>query len=918
MDKTYQPAAIEQAWYQRWEQAGWFAPAGGGAPYCIMIPPPNVTGTLHMGHAFQHTLMDALTRYHRMRGHNTLWQPGTDHAGIATQMVVERQLNAAGQKRTDIGREAFVEKVWAWKAESGDTISRQMRRLGNSVDWSRDRFTMDAGLSAAVTEVFVRLYEEGLIYRGKRLVNWDPVLHTALSDLEVLSEPESGHLWHFRYPLADGSGQLVVATTRPETMLGDTAVAVHPEDERYRHLIGQQIRLPLTGRLIPVIADDYVDPAFGSGCVKITPGHDFNDYEIGQRHNLPLINVFDRDARIMSGIGLTAELEGLDRFEARKRVVALLEAADLVEKIDAHTLQVPRGDRSGAVLEPWLTDQWYVKIAPLAEPAIRAVEDGSIRFVPENWSKTYFQWMHNIQDWCISRQLWWGHRIPAWYDEQGNAYVGRDEADARERHRLAPEARLTQDEDVLDTWFSSALWPFSTLGWPEQTPELKTFYPTSVLVTGFDIIFFWVARMIMMGLKFTGEVPFREVYITGLIRDEQGQKMSKSKGNILDPLDLIDGIDLESLVAKRTSGLMQPHLRPQIEKATRKQFPKGIPEFGTDALRFTFTALASTGRDIRFDLNRIEGYRNFCNKLWNAARFVMMNLDGQEIASAPGTTLPDRWILSRLSRTLETVEQQFAAYRFDLVARALYEFTWNEYCDWYLELTKPVLQQDGTDPTVQAATRRTLITVLEALLRALHPVMPFITEEIWQKAAPLAGACGESVMLQRWPDPSFFPLDDQAEQEIAWLQGFILGIRQIRGEMDIAPGKRLPVLLQGATDDDRSRLASHEQSLRELARLDAIELLPADTQPPPSATALLGGMKLLVPLAGLIDVGAERERLEKNCRKLAADLERVQKKLGNESFVSNAPEEVVQKERERAAVLERDIEKLEEQLRRLA
>ncbi|MCC5794466.1 MAG: valine--tRNA ligase [Chromatiales bacterium] len=918
MDKSYQPASLERQWYQRWEDAGWFAPSGSGVPYCIMIPPPNVTGTLHMGHAFQHTLMDALTRYHRMRGHNTLWQPGTDHAGIATQMVVERQLNAAGEKRTDIGREAFVEKVWAWKAESGDTISRQMRRLGNSVDWSRDRFTMDAGLSAAVTEVFVRLHEEGLIYRGKRLVNWDPVLHTALSDLEVLSEPESGHLWHFRYPLADGSGQLVVATTRPETMLGDTAVAVHPEDERYRHLVGQQVRLPLTGRLIPVIADEYVDPEFGSGCVKITPGHDFNDYEIGQRHSLPLINVLDRDARILSGIGLPAELEGLDRFEARKRVVALLEAEGLVEKVDAHTLPVPRGDRSGAVLEPWLTDQWYVKIAPLAEPAIRAVEDGSIRFVPHNWSKTYFQWMNNIQDWCISRQLWWGHRIPAWYDEHGNVYVGRDEADARARHQLAPEAVLHQDEDVLDTWFSSALWPFSTLGWPEETPEIKTFYPTSVLVTGFDIIFFWVARMIMMGLKFTGEVPFREVYITGLIRDEQGQKMSKSKGNILDPLDLIDGIDLESLVAKRTSGLMQPHLRPQIEKATRKQFPQGIPEFGTDALRFTFTALASTGRDIRFDLNRIEGYRNFCNKLWNAARFVMMNVEGQEVAPAPGTTLPDRWILSRFSRMLETVEQQFAAYRFDLVARALYEFTWNEYCDWYLELTKPVLQDNGAEPAVQAATRRTLITVLEALLRALHPVMPFITEEIWQKAAPLAGACGDSVMLQRWPDPSFFPLDDEAEQEIAWLQGFILGIRQIRGEMNISPGRHLPVLLQEADESDQTRLAAQVQSLRELARLESIELLPEDSQPPASATALLGGMKLLVPLAGLIDVAAERGRLEKNRDRLAADLERVRKKLGNERFLSNAPEAVVQKERERAAVLKRDIEKLEEQIRQLA
>jgi len=917
MEKTYQPAAIEQAWYQRWEDAGYFAPAGRGAPYCIMIPPPNVTGTLHMGHAFQHTLMDALTRYHRMRGYNTLWQPGTDHAGIATQMVVERQLNAAGQKRTDIGREAFVSRVWQWKTESGDTISRQMRRIGNSVDWSRDRFTMDEGLSAAVTEVFVRLHEEGLIYRGKRLVNWDPVLHTALSDLEVLAEPEAGHLWHFRYALDSGEGHLTVATTRPETMLGDTAVAVHPEDERYRHLVGQQIRLPLTGRLIPVIADEYVDPAFGSGCVKITPAHDFNDYEIGQRHGLPLINIFDRDARLLPDIGLPDELAGLDRFAARKRVVELLEAAGLLDKIDPHTLPVPRGDRSGAILEPWLTDQWYVKVAPLAEPAIRAVESGAIRFVPDNWSKTYFQWMNNIQDWCISRQLWWGHRIPAWYDEHGNIYVGRDEADARERHRLAPEAVLRQDEDVLDTWFSSALWPFSTLGWPAETPALKTFYPTSVLVTGFDIIFFWVARMIMMGLKFTGEIPFREVYITGLIRDEHGHKMSKSKGNILDPLDLIDGISLEALLAKRTSGLMQPHLKPQIEKATRKQFPQGIPEFGTDAMRFTFAALASTGRDIRFDLNRIEGYRNFCNKLWNASRFVLMNVEQQALAAAPGSSLPDRWILSRLSRTLETVEQQLASYRFDLAARALYEFTWNEYCDWYLELTKPLLQNQGADPAEQAGTRRTLITVLEALLRALHPLMPFITEEVWQKVAPLAGACGDSIMLQRWPEPSLFALDSAAEQELGWLQAFTLGIRQIRGEMDIAPGKRFGVLLQDASEEDRMLLDRHRLYLMELARLDDIRLLAPGSTAPASATALLGGTRLLVPLAGLIDIDAELGRLQKNRHKLAADLERVGSKLATDSFVNNAPAAVVAREREREEALRRDLARLDEQLRSL-
>ncbi len=936
LEKAYQPAGIEQRWYAHWESAGYFAPAGRGAPYCIMIPPPNVTGTLHMGHAFQHTLQDALTRYHRMRGNNTLWQPGTDHAGIATQMVVERQLNAEGKHRRDLGREAFVDRVWQWKHESGGTITRQMRRLGNSVDWSRDRFTMDDGLSRAVTEVFVRLHAEGLIYRGKRLVNWDPVLHTALSDLEVQSEPEQGSLWHIRYPLEDGSGQLVVATTRPETMLGDTAVAVNPADERYRHLVGKKIRLPLTNRLIPVVADDYVDREFGSGCVKITPGHDFNDYEVGKRHDLPLINIFDRDARIISkpdaaGSGydpaqalaeIPAQLRGLDRGQARQRVVALLEEQGLMERIDAHALQVPRGDRSGAILEPWLTDQWYVQIAPLAAPAIAAVEDGRIRFVPDNWAKTYYQWMNNIQDWCISRQLWWGHRIPAWYDADGGVYVGYSEEDVRKKHGLAPELALTRDEDVLDTWFSSALWPFSTLGWPDQTEALKTFYPGNVLVTGFDIIFFWVARMIMLGLKFTGDVPFREVYITGLIRDENGDKMSKSKGNILDPLDLIDGIDLPSLLAKRTAGLMQPKLKPQIEKATRKQFPNGIPDYGTDALRFTFAALASTGRDIRFDLNRIEGYRHFCNKIWNAARFVLMNVEGRELAQGTAAittlTLPDRWILSRLSKTIEAVDGHFRTYRFDLAARALYEFIWNEYCDWYLELTKPILQDADASAAEQAATRRTLVTVLEALLRASHPFMPFITEEIWQRVAPLAGACGESIMVQSWPDPAFFPVDDEAEAELAWIQGFILGVRQIRGEMDISPAKRIPVLLQDATADDTRLLAVHDRYLRELARLSSIDPLPAGREPPPSATALVGSLKLLVPIAGLIDVAAERARLTKTRDKAVADLARVEQKLATETFTQNAPEAVVAKERNRQETLRRDLAKLETQLAQLA
>ncbi|HEX9772793.1 MAG TPA: valine--tRNA ligase, partial [Steroidobacteraceae bacterium] len=787
MDKSYSPGDIEARIYARWESAGWFAPAGRGAPYSIVIPPPNVTGTLHMGHAFQHTLMDALTRLHRMEGDRTLWQPGTDHAGIATQMVVERQLNLEGGTRTGIGREAFVERVWRWKEQSGDTIARQMRRLGVSVDWSRDRFTMDEGLSAAVTEVFVRLHEAGLIYRGHRLVNWDPVLHTALSDLEVVAEQEPGQIWHLRYPLADGDGHLVVATTRPETMLGDTAVAVHPDDERYRPLVGRQVRLPLTDRRVPVIADEYVDPAFGSGCVKITPAHDFNDYEIGRRHALPLINIFTADAALNDQV--PPPYRGLDRFEARSRVVADLAAAGLLEKTEPHTLPVPRGDRSGAVLEPWLTDQWYVKVAPLAAPAIRAVEDGRIRFVPESWAKTYFQWMRNIQDWCISRQLWWGHRIPAWYDADGQVYVARSEAAARAAAaaRHGREVELRRDEDVLDTWFSSALWPFSTLGWPQRSAELRDFYPTSVLVTGFDIIFFWVARMIMMGLEFAGDVPFREVYITGLIRDEHGEKMSKSKGNIIDPLDLIDGIDLESLVAKRTAGLMQPQMKSAIEKATRRQFPQGIPAYGTDALRFTFAALATMGRDIRFDLGRIEGYRNFCNKLWNASRYVLMNTEQHagELAGDCEYSVADRWIRGRLGRVLLAAREQLAAYRFDLAAQAMYEFVWYEFCDWYLELSKPALQSADATQALKRGTRRTLLATLEAALRMLHPLMPFVTEEIWQRVGPLAGAKGPSIMLAPYPRQEEFPADEAAERQIAALQSVVLGIRQIRGELDV-------------------------------------------------------------------------------------------------------------------------------------
>ncbi|MDH3768746.1 MAG: valine--tRNA ligase, partial [Gammaproteobacteria bacterium] len=915
MEKTYEPAQIEQNCYQFWEHGGYFEPSGVGDAYCIMIPPPNVTGTLHMGHAFQMTIMDALTRYHRMLGHNTLWQPGTDHAGIATQMVVERQLNAEGKTRKEIGREAFLERVWKWKEHSSGTIQYQLRRLGSSLDWSRERFTMDEGLSEAVIDVFVQLYDEGLIYRGKRLVNWDPVLHTALSDLEVLSEEEDGHLWHFHYPIADSKKSLIVATTRPETMLGDTAVAVHPDDDRYSDLVGKTVELPLTGRTIPIIADDYVDPEFGSGCVKITPAHDFNDYEVGLRHSLPLINIFTEDACLNDDV--PEPYRGLRRFEARKRIVEDFEKLGLLEKTEAHKLKVPRGDRSGEVVEPLLTDQWYVRVGPLAEPAIAAVENGDIRFVPENWSRTYFDWMHNIQDWCISRQLWWGHRIPAWYDDKGNCYVGRDEDAIRAKNGLDTDLKLRQDEDVLDTWFSSALWPFSTLGWPENTDALKTFYPTSVLVTGFDIIFFWVARMIMMGLKFTGDVPFHEIYIHALIRDEDGQKMSKAKGNVLDPLDLIDGIDLEALVEKRTANMMQPHLKKRVEKATRKQFSNGIPGYGTDALRFTYASLATTGRDIRFDMGRIEGYRNFCNKLWNASRYVLMNTESAELAGDVEYSLADRWIRSRLSAAITSARENFDIYRFDRAARALYEFTWHEFCDWYLELSKPVLQSDDTDPALQRGARKTLARCLEALLRALHPLMPYITEEIWRRVAPIAERSGATIMLQAYPEPSNFKRDVAAEDEIEWIQAFILGIRQIRGEMDISPAKQIPVLLQDWEPDDRRNVERHRVYLQSLARVSDISLLDAGTEPPPAATALHGKMKALVPMAGLIDPVAELARLGRKRDKTARDLAVGEKKLENPSFSGNAPVEIVSALRDRVRDLQEALSQIETQITRV-
>ena len=914
MDKSYQPNDIEERIYARWEEAGYFAPRGNGEPYCIMIPPPNVTGTLHMGHAFQDTIMDALTRYKRMQGCRALWQPGMDHAGIATQMVVERLLSSEGTSRRELGREQFVERVWQWKEQSGGQIANQLRRLGGSVDWSRDRFTMDEGLSRAVTEVFVALYDEGLIYRGKRLVNWDPVLHTALSDLEVLSADEAGHLWHFRYPLASGDGHLVVATTRPETMLGDSAVAVHPDDDRYRDLVGQEVILPIVGRRIPIIADDYVDPEFGTGCVKITPAHDFNDYDIGKRHDLAMYNVLTDDAAMNDEVPET--YRGLDRFEAREAIVAEFESLGLLEKTEPYTVKIPRGDRSHAVVEPYLTDQWYVSIKPLAEPAIAAVENGDIRFVPENWSKTYFEWMYNIQDWCISRQLWWGHRIPAWYDDDGNIYVGHSEDAVRDKHGLGSDVQLRQDEDVLDTWFSSALWPFSTLGWPEKNKALDDFYPGSVLVTGFDIIFFWVARMIMMGIKFMGDVPFREVYIHGLIRDQDGQKMSKSKGNVLDPLDLIDGVDLDTLLAKRTTGLMQEHLKPKIEKATRKQFPNGIDRYGADALRFTFASLATTGRDIRFDLGRIEGYKNFCNKLWNAARYVLMNTeeldDGDvELSSA------DRWIHARFHETVRYVHRNFDGYRLDLVAQAIYEFTWHEFCDWYLELSKPVLQSEASSAAARRGTRRTLIEILEGLLRLLHPIMPFVTEEIWQQVAPRAGIEAPTIMLQPYPQPATGETDNTAVADIEWLKQFILGVRQIRGEMDIPPGKPLPVILENASEADVRRANEHASLLQRVGRVESVTLLGDGEEPPAAATALLDQLRLLVPMKGIIDVDAERKRLGKQLEKLRTDLDRARAKLDNPNFVNNAPANVVTQEKQRAAEFERQAAQLSEQLEKL-
>ncbi len=898
---SYDPKTFETALYDAWEKAGHFKPSGKGEPYTILLPPPNVTGTLHMGHAFQQTLMDALVRYHRMRGYDTLWQVGTDHAGIATEMVVSRNLALAntGETRDSLGRDGFIEKVWEWKAQSGDTIERQMRRLGTSSDWSRSTFTMDPQPSEAVVEAFVRWHEQGLIYRGQRLVNWDPVLKTAISDLEVESVEEDGFLWSISYPLADGSGTLTVATTRPETMLGDTAVMVHPEDERYAHLIGKMVKLPLTDREIPVIADDYVDREFGTGVVKVTPAHDFNDYQVGLRHDLPMINLFTPEAAINDNA--PEKYRGLDRYEARKVILAELEDLGILVETKAHKLQVPRGDRTQQVIEPYLTDQWFVKMDVLAKRGLELVENGSIQFVPANWINTYRHWMENIQDWCISRQLWWGHRIPAWFDDAGNCYVGRDEAEARAKNNLAADVALHQDSDVLETWFSSQLWPFSTLGWPnEQAMDARGFeryLPSSVLITGFDIIFFWVARMIMATDSFTGKIPFKDVYITGLIRDAQGQKMSKSKGNVLDPLDIIDGISIEDLVAKRTTGLMKPKDAPKIEKATRREFPEGIIAHGADALRFTIAALATHGRDIKFDMNRAEGYKNFCNKLWNASRFTLMNTEGSSFTGVPQPrTDAERWILARLAAVSAEAQTHYANYRFDLLAQCLYEFAWNEFCDWFLELTKPAL--NGADADDADSTRHTLLYVLEALLRLLHPLTPFVTEQLWRQVAPRLGITDDTISLRPYPTAEEFAGDfARAEADVEWLKSMVNALRRVRSELNVPPSKLVPLLLQGGNDDDRARMTRFTSSLSFLLKLERIEWLANGSDTPPAAAAIVGDLTLLVPLEGLVDLGAERARLDKEIARVESEKDKSETKLSR--FTDKVPAAVVEQERVR-------------------
>ena len=951
---TYDPTEIEKKWYKTWEDNGYFKPSQKGDAFSIMIPPPNVTGSLHMGHGFNNAIMDALTRYNRMMGKNTLWQPGTDHAGIATQMVVERQLAAQDISRHDLGREKFIDKIWEWKEQSGNNITNQIRRLGSSVDWSRERFTMDDGLSNAVKEVFVRLHKEGLIYRGKRLVNWDPKLQTALSDLEVESVEEKGSLWHFKYffedqslRTQDGKDYLVVATTRPETLLGDSAVAVHPEDERYAHLVGKNIVLPISGRLIPIVADDYVEKEFGTGCVKITPAHDFNDYEVGKRCELPVINIFNKNAEVLAEfefiakageqisktIAAPAEYIGLERFAARKKLVEQAQAEGWLEQIQPYDLKAPRGDRSGVIVEPLLTDQWYVKIAPLAEPAIKAVKDGEIKFVPEQYSNMYMAWMNNIQDWCISRQLWWGHRIPAWYDVDGNIYVGRNEAEVRAENNLAADVTLNQDEDVLDTWFSSGLWTFSTLDWTGDAKKdaenyfLNTFHSTDVLVTGFDIIFFWVARMIMMTMHFmknedgTPQVPFKTVYVHGLVRDGEGQKMSKSKGNVLDPLDLIDGVDLETLVKKRTTGLMNPKQAAKIEKSTRKEFPEGIQAYGTDAVRFTFCALANTGRDIKFDMKRVEGYRNFANKIWNGTRFVLMNVEGQTVGQEARPDLwelPEQWIISRLQKAEAAVHQAFATYRLDLAAQAIYEFIWNEYCDWYVELTKPVLNDENVAEERKAEVRRVLLAVMEASLRLAHPIMPYLTEEIWQTLAPMIGLGGDTIMTAQYPIADPAKINDQAEADMLWLQGLIGAVRNIRGEMGLGNARLLPVLLQNTTDAEKAQIARIEPLVKALAKVESITFLTEAEQPPLSSSSVVGHVSVFVPMKGLIDPKAELGRLQKDFDKVQKQHDQIAGKLSNEGFVAKAPAAVVEGEKVKLAEFADQLVKIKANMDQIA
>ena len=935
---SYDPKSFETALYDAWEKAGHFKPSGKGEPYTILLPPPNVTGTLHMGHAFQQTLMDALIRYHRMRGYDTLWQVGTDHAGIATEMVVSRNLalEGKGETRDSLGRDGFIDKVWEWKAHSGNVIEGQMRRLGTSADWSRSTFTMDPGPSEAVIESFIRWHEQGLIYRGQRLVNWDPVLKTAISDLEVESAEEDGFLWSIAYALEDGASYehvevdangnetlretrnyLVVATTRPETLLGDTAVMVHPEDSRYAHLVGKTVTLPLTGRRVPVIADDYVDKAFGTGVVKVTPAHDFNDYQVGVRHGLPMINLFTPVAALNENA--PEQYRGLDRYEARKVILAELEDLGILVEAKAHKLQVPRGDRTGQVIEPYLTDQWFVKMDDLAKRGLELVEDGRISFVPPNWINTYRHWMNNIQDWCISRQLWWGHRIPAWFDEAGTCYVGRNEAEARAKAGLADDVVLTQDSDVLETWFSSQLWPFSTLGWPNEAAMaergFERYLPSNVLITGFDIIFFWVARMIMATDSFTGQIPFKDVYITGLIRDAQGQKMSKSKGNVLDPLDIIDGITIDDLVAKRTHGLMQPKMAEKIEKATRKEFPDGIIAHGADALRFTIAALATHGRDIKFDMSRAEGYKNFCNKLWNASRFTLMNTEGSSFNGAPQPrTDAEKWILSRLAKVSAEAQQNFADYRFDLLAQCLYEFVWNEFCDWFLELTKPALNGDNADDA--ASTRHTLLYVLEAVLRLLHPLTPFVTEQLWQQVAPRLGITADTLSLRAYPTAAEFAGDyAQAEADVEWFKGMVSALRRVRSELNVPPSKQVRLLLQGGQSVDQARVERFTSQLRFLLKLESIQWLAADAQTPPTAAAIVGELKLLVPLEGLVDLDAERARLDKEIARVSSEKEKSEAKLSK--FTDKVPAAVVEQERVRLVDWNSQLAGLQEQRAKL-